>query len=72
MLQRPAYNATLHRYGGYHPAELRVVAEALAAVHATASTSTQLQAMRDKYSHAKFMCVAALPPIALQASHFGL
>lgn len=71
MLRRPTWSPTLQHYSGYAPRQLQAAAEALAGVHAAISSSTTLQAMRDKYSAAKFMCVAALPPLKLTPAHFG-
>lgn len=72
VLHRQPWTATLQHYSEYHPQDFRVCAEGLAAVHASISNSEQLQAMHDKYSHSRFLCVAQLPPVKLAPAHFGV
>jgi len=55
----PAWSAQLERETGYTAAELAICVAEMRALFAAAAASS-LQAVRDKYSHPSFFCVATL------------
>eukprot|EP00775_Hariotina_reticulata_P012254 gene12254-12391_t len=61
MLNRKPWNATLAHYARYSEAEVRLVAQELAATHARILTEGQFGAIREKYGSEKLLNVAAVP-----------
>ena len=67
MLKRPAWNGNLRHFSAYVPKDLAACVAALANVHSSVSnvSPSQLGAIRDKYSHARFQEIARVPGIAI-------
>eukprot|EP00955_Chlamydomonas_euryale_P093948 364818-Chlamydomonas_euryale.AAC.7 len=71
MLGRPSWDANLRHFSAYVPTDIKKCVMALAAVHQAIGSSQSLVAIREKYSHERFLQVGLIPPLAVQPAMFG-
>lgn len=64
ILKRQPWDGNLQYYSTHAPRDLAPCVAALSALHQAVTTNTQLNAIREKYAHARFQSVSRLPVIA--------
>jgi len=71
MLKRQPWDGTLQHYSTYCPQDISQCVQTLGALHQAISSNNQLQAIKEKYAHARFQSVSRIPSVPNLAQLVG-